>query len=74
MDLTFLFKLGSSGTGGCPALYQTDSGSFVVQGYALDEAAAGQMRQVAPNESGVEIPAELRDQIGEHWARERGLL
>jgi hypothetical protein len=74
MDLTFLFKLGSSGTGGCPAFYETSGGSFVVQGYTLDDDAAGQMRQVAANESGVEIPAELRDQIGEHWARERGLL
>lgn len=74
MDLTFVLKLGSSGTGGCPALYTTDGGDFVIQGYTLDADAAGQMRQVAPNESGVLIPSELRDQIGEHWARERGLL
>ncbi len=74
MDLTFLFKLGSSGTGGCPALYETGEGNFVVQGYTLSADAAGQMRQVAPNESGVEIPAELFDQIVDEGMRRRGLL
>lgn len=74
MDLMFLFKLGSSGTGGCPAFYETSSGSFVVQGYVLDATAAGQMRQVASDEAGVEIPAELFDQIVDEGMRRRGLL
>jgi hypothetical protein len=74
MDLTFLFKLASSGGGGCPALYETSGDGFVVQGYQLDEAAHGQMRQVAANETGVEIPAELFDQIVDEGMRRRGLL
>lgn len=73
-DLEFLFKLGSSGGNGCPAYYATSTGDYVVQGYGLPAGAAAQMRQVAPDETGVRIPAELHDQIGEHWARERGLL
>lgn len=74
MDLTFLFKLKSSGGGGCPAFYETSGGSFVVQGYQLDGASHDQMRQVAPNETGVEIPAELFDQIVDEGMRRRGLL
>jgi hypothetical protein len=73
MELDFLFKWKSSGGGGCPAVYETSAGSFVIQGYQLDAAAHGKMRNVAANETGVEIPAELFDQIGEEWARRRGL-
>jgi hypothetical protein len=72
--LTFLFKIGNSGTGGCPAYYRTDRGTHVVQGYLLPGAEFDQLRQVAENETAVEIPDLLVDQIGEHWARERGLL
>lgn len=74
MDLEFLFKLASSGTGGCPAFYATDRGTHVVQGYTLSATDTAQLRQRADNETGVEIPDELVDQIGEHWARKHHLI
>ena len=73
MDLEFLFKLASSGGNGCPAFYRAGA-DFVVQGYTLSAEETAQMRQVAADETGARIPAELYGQIGEHWARENGLL
>lgn len=74
MELVFLFKLGSSGGGGCPAFYATSTGDYAVQGYRMDAATAAQMRQVGPGEAGVVIPAELFDQVGRHWAEKNGKL
>lgn len=74
MDLNKLFKVDGSGTGGCPAFYETSAGSFVVQGYALSDGDAGKLEQLADNESGVEIPARLFEQIVDEGMRRRGLL
>lgn len=65
MNLTYLFKWRGSGGGGCPAVYDTDRGSLVIQGYKLGSDDAGQLRNVATNESGVEIPYELAEQIAD---------
>lgn len=43
--------------GGCPALYRTDRGTVVVQGYAFEPAHAGVT--MPPGEQMVEIPVEL---------------
>jgi hypothetical protein len=63
MTLEFLFKDVNSGGGGCPAAYRTDRDTFVIQGWQLAEGAAAQLRQLASNEAGVEIPANIIDQL-----------
>ncbi|MEO3854775.1 hypothetical protein [Acrocarpospora sp. B8E8] len=47
----------TSKTGGCPALYETDRGTYVVQGQAVtDPEALADLRDVLPGEIFVEIP------------------
>lgn len=65
MNLSFLFKWKGSAGGNCPAVYGTDRNSLVVQGYTLGSSEAAQMVNVADNESGVEIPYELAEQIAD---------
>ncbi len=72
MQLTHLFTLNSSGGGNCPAVYDTDRGSLVVQGYTLANDDAAQMVNVAPHETGVEIPYELAEQIADMVNARRG--
>ncbi|WP_042382810.1 hypothetical protein [Streptacidiphilus melanogenes] len=46
--------------GGCPTLYETDSGDFVVQGDRLtDPEALAQLKDVLPGETFVVIPRAL---------------
>jgi hypothetical protein len=45
------------GSNTCPTVYQSDRGTFVVQGYAVDAARAGV--DLPPGELLVEIPVEL---------------
>lgn len=49
-----------SKTGGCPALYETDRDTYVVQGYQVTdpEALAG-LVDVLPGETFVEIPKSI---------------
>lgn len=50
----------TSAGGGCPTLYQTDRGTYVVQGDVVtDPEALAQLRDVLPGETFVEIPREL---------------
>ena len=58
MRLTFL---GTDSEGGkFPTLYRTDRGTIVVQGYKVtDTEALGDVRDLADNETLVEIPREL---------------
>lgn len=72
MELEFLFKDADSGTGGCPAVYATDRDTYVVQGWNLPDGTV--LRDQAANESGVEVPSNIVEQIGERWARQQGLL
>jgi hypothetical protein len=61
-NLEFMWKdLGSSGAG-CPALYRTEGG-YVVQGVKLTDAERAQLRQLADNEDGVFVPANVLDRI-----------
>jgi hypothetical protein len=49
-----------TGTQGCPALYATDRGTFVVQGWRVtDPDAIADLIDVRENESYVEIPKTL---------------
>jgi hypothetical protein len=45
------------GGGSCPTVYQTNRGTFVVQGYAVDPARAGV--DLPDGERLIEIPADL---------------
>jgi len=57
MQLTFLG--GESGQDGSPRVYATDRGTFVVQGYKVEDAETlGQLR-IPGYETVIEIPAEL---------------
>lgn len=57
MRLTFLG--GDSGPDGSPRLYATDRGTYVVQGYKVEDAETLSQLRVPRHETCVEIPAEL---------------
>lgn len=61
-DLEFLWKDAASNGTGCPALYRTDGG-YVVQGIKLDDATRGRLRQLADDEDGVFVPANVLDRL-----------
>lgn len=62
MDLEFMWKADGSGGGGCPALYRV-SGGYVVQGKALDAETRAKLRQLADDEDGVFVPADVLDRL-----------
>lgn len=62
--LTFLWKDQGSGGGGCPALYQVGDG-YVVQGIRLSADERAQLRQLADDEDGVWVPANVLDRLRE---------
>jgi len=56
--LTFIGSTSDVGT--CPTLYETDRGTFVVQGWQVtDPEALADLRGVLEGETFVEIPREL---------------
>jgi len=64
MNLTFMWKDGDSGAGGCPALYSTEGG-YVVQGIKLDGATRKALRDLADSEDAVFVPANVLDRLRE---------
>lgn len=60
--LEFLWKDILSGGSGCPALYRTNGG-YIVQGVKLDDETRAQLRQLADNEDGVFVPANVLDRL-----------
>lgn len=68
MRLRYIGKDRSSQIKECPALYATDRGTYVVQGWRVDDPQAlADTRDVAPNETFVEVPASVLD----HYVDER---
>lgn len=59
MELRFIRKTRSSITGNCPALYRAENGNYVVQGWRLDDATRANLRDLADNETAVEVPADV---------------
>lgn len=57
MELTFLG--GESGQDGSPRVYATDRGTFVVQGYKVEDAETLGQLCVPDHETVIEIPAGL---------------
>jgi hypothetical protein len=49
----------SSGTTGCPSLYETDRGTFVVQGWRVSDVEALSQLDVPGHETVIEVPREL---------------
>ena len=57
-----------SDQGSCPAMYATDRGTYVVQGkVVVDAAALGDVRDLADDESIVEIEPALVRHLIEHY-------
>ncbi|MFC4912802.1 hypothetical protein [Actinomadura gamaensis] len=66
MRLRFLGT--DSDQGGCPAMYATDRGTYVVQGKIVADAAAiGDVRDLAGDETIVEIEPSLVRHLIEHY-------
>ncbi|MDQ1289377.1 MAG: hypothetical protein QG622_2943 [Actinomycetota bacterium] len=61
-ELEFLWKDLNSGGGGCPALYRTEGG-YIVQGKRLDSGERAQLRDLAGDEEGVYVPANVLDRL-----------
>jgi hypothetical protein len=59
MALRKLYKDPDSGNGGCPTVYVTDQGRFVVQSDQVDGATHGELENVLSGETAVEIDAEI---------------
>ncbi len=57
MQLTFLG--GDSGPSGSPRAYATDRGTYIVQGYKVEDAETLEQLSVPGHETVVEIPAAL---------------
>jgi hypothetical protein len=59
MKIEFIRKTDSSGTGNCPAIYKADNGNYVIQGWTIDADTRAQLRDLADNETAIEVPADV---------------
>lgn len=59
MKLTMLYKDQGSGGNGCPSVYVSDAGEFVVQGLELDAFTSSELENVLPGENAVRISADV---------------
>jgi len=59
MDLVFIRKWTESGTGNCPALYCAANGNYVVQGWRVDAETMANLRDLADDETAVEVPGDV---------------
>lgn len=63
MELTFIRKTEKSNQTNCPSLYQTDRGTFVVQGWRVTDARALGQLDIPDHETVVEVPADVLAEI-----------
>lgn len=61
-EIKFLWKDAESIGGSCPALYEA-RGGYVVQGVKLTDDERAQLRDLADNEDGVFVPANVLDRL-----------
>ena len=54
-----LQKIGGCDDGTCPALFETDRGTYVVQGAIVTDPDALEEMKLPAHETAVEVPAEL---------------
>ncbi|MDA0566012.1 hypothetical protein LG943_17070 [Streptomonospora sp. S1-112] len=72
MRLTLLAKDPRSGSQGCPSVYVSDTGEFVVQGVELSTAEQGGLQNPLPGETAVRIDADTVLRAVEEYRRGRG--
>ncbi|MFE1400079.1 MULTISPECIES: hypothetical protein [Nocardiopsis] len=59
MELELLAKDDKSADRGCPSVYISDTGDFVVQGAGLDDADFAKLANPLPGETAVRISPEI---------------
>lgn len=69
LSLTQLYRTPHCGSSNCPTFYETNRGTYAVQGWDLPAGAA----DVPAGEGIVEIPADVFEAIGRRWAAQNGL-
>ncbi len=65
MQLTPVLKWNNCGGENCPAVYDTETGDLVIQGWNLAADESEQLRNRGDDESGVRIPYGLAEQIAD---------
>jgi hypothetical protein len=53
------YVTGACKDGPCPTVYETDRGTFVVQGFVIENPEALGALQLPPGETAVEVPKDL---------------
>jgi hypothetical protein len=66
MQLTFIRKCSNGGQS--PTLYRTDRGTFVVQGYKVEDPDALATLDLPDHETAVEVPTALLKEIAKEIA------
>jgi hypothetical protein len=59
MKIQFIRKWRDSTVGNCPAIYRAENGNYVIQGWMIDEDTRARLRDLADNETAVEVPADV---------------
>ncbi|MDE3723563.1 MULTISPECIES: hypothetical protein [Nocardiopsis] len=59
MELVLLAKDDKSGDKGCPSVYLSDTGEFVVQGVGLNDTDFSELADPLPGETAVRISPEI---------------
>jgi hypothetical protein len=67
MELELLAKDDKSGDRGCPSVYVSDTGEFVVQGAALSDTELTALQNPLPGETAVRISPEIVLRAVEHY-------
>lgn len=69
MELELLATDDKSGGKGCPSVYLSDTGDFVVQGSGLDDTDFAKLSNPLPGETAVRISPEIVLAAVEHYRR-----
>jgi hypothetical protein len=59
MEIEFIRKTSGSVGGNCPAVYRAENGNYVIQGWRIDADTRARLRDLADNETAVEVPADV---------------
>lgn len=70
LQLTEIFRTSTCGSSNCPTFYETNRGTFAVQGWDLPAGAV----TVPDGEGIVEIPQDVFEAMGHRWAKQQGLV
>jgi len=59
VKIDFIRKTRNSTVNNCPAIYRAENGNYVIQGWKLDAETRAQLRDLADNETAIEVPADV---------------